>query len=104
MTLDGIQTEKENAELLVPIGGSTYIKVKLTTPDKIIIGLGAGVSMEKTLPEAKTIIKDRLADLEKTRNSAQQQFNQVAERINTGRNRMEGLLSGLREGKAPANV
>ncbi len=104
MTLDGMEKEKENAELLVPIGGSSYIKVKLANPDKVIIGLGAGVSMEKTLPEAKTIIKERLDELEKTRNSAQQQFSQIAERINTGRNRMEGLLAGLREGKAPGNV
>ena len=27
MTLDGIEKEKENAELLVPIGGSAYVKV-----------------------------------------------------------------------------
>ena len=104
MTLDGIENEKENTELLVPIGGSSYLKVKLASPDKVIIGLGAGVSMEKTLPEAKTLIKERLDELEKTRNSAQQQFSQIAERINLGRNRMEGLLSGLRTGKAPGNV
>jgi prefoldin alpha subunit len=29
LTLDGIEKEKENAELLVPIGGSAYVKVKL---------------------------------------------------------------------------
>jgi prefoldin alpha subunit len=104
MTLDGMEKEKENAELLVPIGGSSYIKVKLSSPDKVIIGLGAGISMEKTLPEAKTIIKERLDELEKTRNSAQQQFSQIADRINTGRNRLEGLLNSLREGKAPGNV
>jgi prefoldin alpha subunit len=52
-TLDGIETEKENAELLVPIGGSSYMKVKLASPDKVIVGLGAGISVEKTLTEAK---------------------------------------------------
>ena len=104
MTLDGIQTEKENAELLVPIGGGSYVKAKLANSDKVIIAMGAGVSMEKTLPEAKTLIKERLEELEKTRNSAQQQFSQIAERINTGRSRMEGLVAGLREGKAPPNV
>mgnify|MGYP002814579893 CR=1 FL=1 len=99
-TLDGIETEKENAELLVPIGGSSYMKVKLASPDKVIVGLGAGISVEKTLTEAKMTLKERLEDLEKTMNSAQQQFSQVAERINSGRNRLESLLATVREGKS----
>lgn len=98
-TLDGIEKEKENAEMLVPIGGSSYVKVKLTDANKIIVGMGAGVSVEKTLAEAKVTLKERLDDLEKTMNSAQQQFSQVAERINTGRGRLETLLAGVREGK-----
>ena len=98
-TLDGIESEKENAEMLVPIGGSSYVKVKLTDSNKIIVGMGAGVSVEKSLAEAKVTLKERLDDLEKTMNSAQQQFSQIAERINTGRGRLETLLAGAREGK-----
>jgi prefoldin alpha subunit len=99
-TLDGIEAEKENAELLVPIGGSSYMKVKLSNPDKVIIWLGAGISVEKTMPEAKTTLKERQDELEKTFNMAQQQFAQVAERINSGRNRLETLLANVREGKS----
>jgi prefoldin alpha subunit len=99
MTLENIEQEKENAELLVPIGGSNYIKVKLASTDKVIVGMGAGVSVEKTVPDAKAIVKERLDELEKTRVLAQQQFSQVAERINQGRTRMEDLLAGLREGQ-----
>ena len=98
-TLDGIEKEKENAEMLVPIGGSSYVKVKLADPNKVIVGMGAGVSIEKTLAEAKVALKERLDELEKTMNSAQQQFSQVAERINSGRGRLESLLASAREGK-----
>jgi prefoldin alpha subunit len=100
MALESIETEKENAELLVPIGGSSYIKVKLASPDKVIVGMGANVSIEKTLPEAKAIVKERLEELEKTMRSGQQQFEQVAERINAGRNRVESLLATVRKGTA----
>jgi prefoldin alpha subunit len=99
MTLDGIEKEKESAELLVPIGGGSYIKVKLASADKVVVGMGAGVSIEKTLPEAKEIVQERLSELEKTMTSAQQQFAQVAQRINVGRNRLESLLATVREGK-----
>ncbi|MGD6806773.1 MAG: prefoldin subunit alpha [Candidatus Bathyarchaeia archaeon] len=98
-TLDGIEKEKENSEMLVPIGGSSYVKVKLADPSKVIVGVGSGVSIEKTIADAKTDLKERLDELEKTLNSAQQQFSQVAERINTGRGRLETLLSSAREGK-----
>jgi prefoldin alpha subunit len=98
MTLDGIEKEKENSEMLIPIGGSSYIKVKLADTNKVIIGLGSSVSVEKTLPEAKATLKERLDELEKTMNSAQQQLSQVAERINSGRSRLESLLA-TREGK-----
>lgn len=99
MTLDGIEKEKENTELLVPIGGNTYVKAKIADTNKIIIGMGAGVSVEKTLPEAKATLKERLDELAKTMNAAQQQFTQVAERINSGRARLETLLTEAREGK-----
>jgi prefoldin alpha subunit len=100
MTLEGMEKEKENAELLVPIGGGSYMKMKLASPDKVVVGMGAGVSIEKTLPEAKAIVKERLDELEKTLRSAQQQFAQVAQRINAGRSRVESLLATVREGKA----
>ena len=98
-TLDGIEKEKENAEMLVPIGGSSYVKVKLADSNIVIVGMGAGVSIEKSLAEAKVTLKERLDELEKTMNSAQQQFSQVVERINSGRGRLESLLASAREGK-----
>lgn len=104
MTLDGVEKEKENAELLVPIGGSSYVKMRLASADKVVVGLGAGVSVEKTLPEAKAMLKERLEELEKSSVAAQQQFSQIAERINTGRSRLETLLSSAQQEKAAGDV
>jgi len=38
MTLESVETEKENAEMLVPIGGGNYISVKLANSDKVVVG------------------------------------------------------------------
>lgn len=92
-TLDGIEKEKENAEMLVPIGGSSYVKVKLADSDKVLINMGSGVSVEKNLADAKVTLKERLDELEKTMTSAQQQFSQIAERLASGRNRLESMLA-----------
>jgi prefoldin alpha subunit len=100
MTLESLEKEKENSELLVPIGGTSYIRTKLDNPNQIIVGIGAGVSVEKTRQEAKDIINKRLEDLQKARTSTQQQFAQIAERINQDRERFEALAATLRGEKA----
>ena len=104
MALEGLEKEKENSELLVPIGSNSYIKAKLENPDKVIVGMGAGVSVEKTLREAKEIVKKRQENLEKTRMSLQQQLAQVAERISEGREKFETLVAEMREEKTSGNV
>ncbi|MDH7563747.1 MAG: prefoldin subunit alpha [Candidatus Bathyarchaeota archaeon] len=104
VTLEGLEKERENAELLIPIGGESYAKARLVTPDKVIVGIGAGVSVEKRLQEAKEIMKKRLEDLERTRAALQQQFVQVVDMINKNRESVERLISETREGKAQQNV
>lgn len=103
-TLEGLEKEEKNPELFVPIGGSSYIKAKLGDRDKVIVGMGAGVSVEKTWQEAKDIIKKRLENLEKTKASLQQQFAQVAGKVDEDRNKLEALAAELRKRKASGNV
>jgi len=103
-TLEELDKENEKSELLVPVGGTSYIRARLDNPNQIIVGMGAGVSVEKTREEAKEIIKKRLEDLEKARTSVQQQFAQVAEKINQDRERAEALVAAAREGKTQQDV
>jgi prefoldin alpha subunit len=103
-TLEGLDKENEKSELLVPIGGTSYIRARLDNPNQVIVGMGAGVSVEKTRQEAKEIIKKRLEDLEKARASVQQQFAQVAEKINQDREKAEALVAAAREGKTQQDV
>lgn len=104
MTLEDLGKEKEDAELLVPIGGSSYVKARLGNTDKLIVGIGAGVSVEKALPEAKEVVKKRLEDLDKARMSLQQQFSQVVDKINEDRAKIEAQIAEMREGNPPVNV
>ncbi|NWG10557.1 prefoldin subunit alpha [Candidatus Bathyarchaeota archaeon] len=104
MSLEGLEKEKENSELLVPIGGNSFIKAKLDNSDKLIVGMGASVSVEKTLQEAKEIVKKRLENTEKTRLSLQQQLSQVAEKMSAGRERFESLVAELRKEQSSKDV
>lgn len=99
VTLESLETNEVGSELLVPIGGSSYIKAKLDDPDKVVVGMGAGVSIERTSQEAKEIVKKRLEGIEKNRVSLQQRFSQVAQKINEDRAKFEELAAELRKGK-----
>jgi prefoldin alpha subunit len=104
MTMEGLEKEKKDAQLFVPIGGGSYIKARLESADKIIVGLGADVAVERTLKEAKENLGNRIAELEKMRTSLGQQLAQVVERIQEGRTRLEELTAKLREGESARGV
>jgi len=95
MTLEGVEKEQPDAPLFVPIGGGSYVKAKLESSDKVIVGMGAGVSIEKTMVEAKTTVQNRIGELEKTRVSLQQQLVQVVGRIQDDRAKLDDLTAKL---------
>ena len=104
MTLEGLEKEKKGSQLFVPIGGGSYVKAKLVTAKKVVVGIGADVAVERTLKEAKEELEVRIAELEKTREALGQQFNQVVERIQENRGKMEEVTAKLREGEKAKGV
>jgi prefoldin alpha subunit len=104
MTLEGLEKEKEDVPLFVPIGGGSYIRAKLESAEKVIVGMGAGVSVEKSLSEAKETVGSRIAQLEKTRRTLQQQLTQVAQRMEEDQASFQELSEKLREAERKRNV
>jgi prefoldin alpha subunit len=104
MTLEGLEKEKKGAQLFVPIGGGSYVKARLETAKKVVVGIGADVAVERTLKETKEELEARIVELEKTRDALGQQFNQVIERIRGNRGRLEEVTAKLREGEKASGV
>ncbi len=104
MTLEGLEKEKPDAPLFVPIGGGSYIKAKLESPEKVVFGVGAGVALEKTFVEAKEKIKGRIEEMEKSRTGMEQQLEEVLERIRVDRERLQEISAGLNRKERGANV
>jgi prefoldin alpha subunit len=76
-SLNELQNIEEQNPLLVPIGGSVFINAKLGNISKVIIGIGADVSVEMNYEFAIQNINDRLEEMEKVQGSVQQQLVQV---------------------------
>jgi len=97
MTLEGAEKEEKDASLFVPIGGGSYIKAKLENAEEVIVGIGADVAVERTMKEARENLENRIAELEKTRNSLGQQLNDVIGKIQGHRAELEDVTAKLRE-------
>jgi prefoldin alpha subunit len=93
MALTGLEKEEKNTSLLVPIGGGSYVRAKLEDVEKVVYGVGAGVSIEKTIEEAKEGMAQRISELEKTNVSLKQQITQIYKRIQEGQVKFQELTS-----------
>lgn len=101
MTLENLEKEEKDTNLLVPIGGGSYIKAKLQEKDTVLVGMGAGVTVEKTLAQAKETVQNRISQLEKTRTALHQQFTQVINRIREDRAKLEEISAKLTQRRTP---
>jgi len=66
MTIEQLSKTKKSEEILLPIGGSTYIKAATIDSSQVLFDIGAGVVTEKSLDDAKKNIDKRIGDLQRT--------------------------------------
>lgn len=64
-TITALKNEPAGKETLVPIGFGSFVNTTLANPDKVVIGIGAGVSVEKKTDEAKALLEKRKGELTK---------------------------------------
>lgn len=64
-TIAALKDEPAGKETLVPIGFGSFVKATLSSPDKVVVGIGAGVSVEKNIDDAKTFLEKRKDELTK---------------------------------------
>jgi len=84
---DGLSTlgkAKKGRETLVPLGGMIMIKAKVDPKDKVIVGLGHGVSVEKDKKDALAWVEERISELENS-------HSQIVTRIGEMERRMAEL-------------
>lgn len=91
-TLEGVQTQKPDADALIPVGGGSFVRGKLVDVSKIVMGVGAGVAIEKPIQESISEIKGRIADLDKARTALQEQLTQTLFKIEEERERLGEIV------------
>src|SRR5712692_6592513 len=76
-TLEGARGQAEGTEVLLPIGSGSFVRSKISNPGTILIGIGAGVIVEKSIDDSIKDLRLRSSDLDRARTSVTQQLGQI---------------------------
>ena len=92
-TLNGMLDSKKEMEMLVPVGHNTSIFATVDNLDQILVGLGSRVYMETTRKDSLRRLKNRIEDLEKARQTYQENLSKSQQDYVAIRERAEYLSS-----------
>ena len=79
--LDELKKVKENTEIFTPVSNGIFIKAKLEKMDKLLVNVGNGVVVEKTVEETKALLSDRISELEEARESMLEQMQKIEDQL-----------------------
>ena len=66
ITLENLRNSEKNDEILLPIGGSTFINANIKNPSNVLFDIGAGIVTEKKAEDAVNNIDKKIQELQKT--------------------------------------
>jgi prefoldin alpha subunit len=77
--------------LLVPVGGGVFMDAQLGDISKVVVGVGADVSVEMNYDEAVEDIGERLQEMEQAQGAVQQQLSQILAQLESHQGMAERL-------------
>jgi prefoldin alpha subunit len=77
ITLEQLDKEEKGSDILLPIGGSTFVDANVKDTNKVLYDIGAGIVTEKTIDDALKKIDVRIEDLQKTQEKLMTTINQI---------------------------
>jgi len=67
LTVEQLHNAADKSEILIPIGGGTFLNGILTDHSKVLVDIGAGLVAEKTVDDAVKKLREELKLSKKTR-------------------------------------
>jgi len=76
-TLKEYMNAGEGSEILVPVGGDSFVQAKVSSSDKVLVGMGSGITLEKTIDSALETIEKRIEELTQTASTIAEKRSQM---------------------------
>jgi len=88
-------TEKKESETLVPVGTGIFVKTKISSDDKIVLNVGAGIAIEKDKDSAINFLESRIKEIEVALNETAAQKQEVALKLEQGKAEMNRMAESV---------
>lgn len=98
-TLENLTKIKKDEGMLLPIGSGAYIKSKVESNEVALIDVGAGVIVEKQIPEAVTLLKSKMSEIDSVKDKLQKNFAEISSRMKSLEESANKLMEKLRAEK-----
>ncbi len=85
-------SQKSESESLVPIGMGTFVKTKISSKDKIVLNIGAGISLEKDSISAINYLEARIKEIEVAIQDTLAKKNDAAAQLEQGKNQINQII------------
>ncbi|MBI5859324.1 MAG: prefoldin subunit alpha [Nitrosarchaeum sp.] len=84
--------QKPNSDTLVPIGMGTYVQTKISSNDKIVLNIGAGIAVEKTHDSAMNYLEARIKEIEIALQDTSAKKQEAMARLEQSKDQMNQLM------------
>lgn len=80
-SLDGVDRAAPGSELLLPLGGDTFVRGTIAAAAPVLIGIGSGVMVEMARPKVAELLAQRLERIDLALKDLEGQMGALDERI-----------------------
>lgn len=94
--------DKDSLETLVPVGAGSFMNAEIKKTDEIIMSVGAGVAISKTLDEAKETITSQKEELKENLDKMMTNLQKISQVVAQLSPQAEALMAKVQNtGQAP---
>ena len=85
-------SKKPDSDALVSIGMGTFVKAKISSSEKLVLNIGAGVSLEKDPNSAINFLEARIKEIEVAIQDTSSKKYQIAAQLEQGKHQINQLI------------
>jgi len=97
--LTNLEKSKENNEILVPIGGNTFLKAKMADKDNVLVGVGSDVVLKKSTSDTITKLTEQLETLKNSGEELGKQMHEIDGKLRELEPQIQEMVQAVRKEK-----
>ena len=94
--------KKANKDVLVPVGAGAYISCPKPDTEKVVVGIGANIMVQKKPEDAIKLMEERQKNIANSINAAQQDLEMVVNEIDNLSKQASAIAAGANQNVRPS--